>query len=340
MFRSTLCVVALLGAMLITSYAHADYVILTNGDKISGKIVGKRYGKLEVETGYAGKIKIKWNEVAKVSTESPMQVRLNTGETYYGALNSTNKDQVSIATAEDSETVTLDRIAFMGTAQKTAKKTSVYRGNIAATGQIEAGNSPLKEFEISVLAVMTRESNRYTLDWMFDWQEKQSDTTKFKTRLRLQMDHFISAKQYMYARSMFEQDRFKDIKLRTTLGGGYGYQLFETEKLMFSLEGGVNYVLEKFYDSDENNRYPAFAFRADYEQRFFNEYLTLFMNESLNFSPASNGNSFNYFRTGVRLPLFDHFNLTLQYENDWESNPAPGTVAIDQTGSLGFGYTW
>jgi hypothetical protein len=59
-------------AALLTTLVHADEVVLTNGDRITGKVVELVDGKLSIKTEYAGVVKIDWTQVETFSTDQPI----------------------------------------------------------------------------------------------------------------------------------------------------------------------------------------------------------------------------------------------------------------------------
>jgi hypothetical protein len=68
----------LLGA---TSKAAAtDMVQLVNGDRLSGEVVRMDKSELVLKTSYAGEIRVKWDEVACVSTDREFTFVLKSGK--------------------------------------------------------------------------------------------------------------------------------------------------------------------------------------------------------------------------------------------------------------------
>jgi hypothetical protein len=45
-------------------------------------------------------------------------------------------------------------------------------------------------------------------------------------------------------------------------------------------------------------------------------------------------------QTGFRFPLVYNISATLQYNVDWDNNPAPGRVSTDDMLVFTMGYTW
>lgn len=50
--------------------------------------------------------------------------------------------------------------------------------------------------------------------------------------------------------------------------------------------------------------------------------------------------SFARTQTGLRVPIWTNFLLTLQYNADWNEHPPPGFVHVDRMTLLTLGYHW
>ena len=53
--------------------AGADELLMKNGDRLQGSVVSMSLGKLVFKTSYAGDITIKWEEVATLTTDKPVE---------------------------------------------------------------------------------------------------------------------------------------------------------------------------------------------------------------------------------------------------------------------------
>ena len=58
--------------MLAAPTLHADTVVLTNGDKLTGTAIKLEGGKLTFKTAYADAIAIAWDQVANLTTSQPL----------------------------------------------------------------------------------------------------------------------------------------------------------------------------------------------------------------------------------------------------------------------------
>ena len=56
----------------------------------------------------------------------------------------------------------------------------------------------------------------------------------------------------LYANALFLYNPFKDLDLRSTIGGGVGYQFWEDVRKKLSFELGVSYVDENFRIAEDN----------------------------------------------------------------------------------------
>ena len=67
-----------------------------------------------------------------------------------------------------------------------------------------------------------------TLGGAYNRASEDNHKTEDNAMGRLKHDYFLTRELYWYLNGMVERDEFKEISLpRTTLGPGFGYQVFE-----------------------------------------------------------------------------------------------------------------
>jgi len=66
--------------------ARTDRIVLTNGDRITGRVESMTRGSLSLTTDDAGRMAIQWGKVAEVTSVRDFQCTLGTGEKYFGPL--------------------------------------------------------------------------------------------------------------------------------------------------------------------------------------------------------------------------------------------------------------
>jgi len=77
------CVFALL-VILFSSFALADSVVLTNGDRLTGTITKSDQKSLTLKTEYADDITIKWSAIQGISSSETLHVASQNGKTVAG----------------------------------------------------------------------------------------------------------------------------------------------------------------------------------------------------------------------------------------------------------------
>ena len=70
------CGFTLILMILLTGYAHADEVIMKNGDRLQGEIISMEEGKLIFKTPYASKTVIPWDQVEHLTSEKILEISL------------------------------------------------------------------------------------------------------------------------------------------------------------------------------------------------------------------------------------------------------------------------
>ncbi|UCH49874.1 MAG: DUF481 domain-containing protein [Betaproteobacteria bacterium] len=324
-------------AVLLTTVVHADEVVLKNGDRVTGKVVELIDGQLSIKTEYAGVVKIDWAQVETFSTAEPIYVKI--GDNVVRAMVYEADAGTATLVSEDwleTEPIELSRLSAMNYEPKPAVRVS---GRINIGASSTSGNTNVDTTHGEAEVVARTDKNRVTLGGEVNRAETDGIETESNWLAYLKYDHFFSQRWYGFANASGENDDFKDIRLRTTFGLGAGYQWFDTEKTKLSFEIGVNYVNIDRIDSEDTD-YPAARWALDFLQKLFNSKTEFFHRHALFSSLDDSQNFFIRTRTGLRLPIVENLNTTIQYNYDYDDNPAPGRVKEDKAWLFTLGYRW
>ncbi len=324
-------------ALLATGAARADEVVLLNGDRITGKMEGLTDGKLSIKTDYAGTVKIDWSKVQTFSTDGP--VYLTIGDNVVRATVLPSEDGTATLESEDlptAESVALSRLSSMSYERKPAVRVS---GRINIGASSTSGNTDQEQLNGSFEVVARSAKNRMTLGAEANRAKTDGTQTESNWLAYLGYDHFITDKWYAYASTSAENDKFKDINLRTTLGAGAGYQFFETDQTNLSMELGASYV-NTDYIAGVDSDYPAARWGMNFNQKLFKSRVEFFNVDSVHVALDDSDNFFLRTRTGLRFPIVAGMNSTIQYNYDYDDNPAPGRVKEDKAWLFTLGYAW
>lgn len=333
---------AVLLASAMASTAFADTVTLRNGDRISGKVVRKENDNLIFKTPYAGEIKIRWLEIAGLQTDAPVQVMLNDETTLNATFAPASEPgKVTLQAGEIIRTapVELDKVAYINPSPEVSGKGVRFDGRVNVGLTATTGNSETENLYVDAEMVARTKQNRYTLGATAQKSSEDGNETADRTTLYSKYDHFLTEKRYLYANASFVRDEFKDLNLRSVLGAGVGHQFVESKRTNLSLEGGLTFVNEDLIGT-EDEQYVAARWALDFDRYFFDNRLQFFHKHEGLQSLEQTDDLLVRSQTGLRVPLTDNLNTSVQLNADWDNNPPPGTEETDLTYLLNVGYNW
>jgi putative salt-induced outer membrane protein YdiY len=155
----------------------------------------------------------------------------------------------------------------------------------------------------------------------------------------MKYDHFFTKKWYGYANATGEQDEFKDLDLRVTLGAGAGYQFIESDRTNLSLEAGLSYVNENYIIAEDNS-FVAGRWALRFDHFILPKSLQYFLYHTGLQSVEDSDDLILFTQTGFRIPFYKNLNITAQFNWEYDKSPSPGKKESDYTYLLTFGYLW
>lgn len=328
---------ALIISFAIASISLADEVVLKNGDRLTGKVVSMKDGKLVFNTSYAGDISIDWADVKSLDTESQAALLLSNGTLIKGSLKPAENGRVVIDTSSSLGTPPLDLAEVSAINPEHLPGEVKLKGRANAAVAIRSGNTDTSTYNLSGEIQARTEKNRYTLGGEYNREEDDDETTVNNWLAYAKYDHFLTEKLYGYVNTVFEKDKMADLNLRSSLGLGLGYQVWESDKTNLSLEAGLSYVDED-YDVGEDSDYAAFRWSVDFDHYIWDDFLQFFHFHEGTIGLENTEDITIRSRTGLRMPLKHGFTATAQYNWDWDNTPAPGNDSADEAFIFGLGY--
>jgi putative salt-induced outer membrane protein YdiY len=319
--------------------ASADEVYLKNGNHLSGQLVAMQDGKLILETDFAGVLTIDWSQVERITADLPVTVVLSDGSTRQGGLRPAESSDQLLLVADplsEAEAVQVSEITSINPPIEPAVQLN---GRINVGLNKASGNTDTETAHADAELVARAVENRLTLGGAYNRASESNQKTEDNARGYLKHDTFLTEKLYWYLNGEIERDEFKEINLRTTIGPGFGYQVFEGERMNLSVEAGPSYVNTDYDNSeDEDSISGRWAVRFD---RFFFEKLfqSYFSNEGY-ISTSDPSDWFMFTKTGLRFPLHSGLFLNAGFEWDWDNTPAEDAEKSDYRYifSLGYGF--
>lgn len=333
-------------ANLLPGLAVADEIRLKNGDVITGSIVKKEKATVQFRTSYAGDINIQWSEVESIRSDKDVHIVLSDGSNLRGPLQEYEPGiaviQLSQQEAEDQQKqreFELMQTRYINPTPDLSGEGYRWTGNINAGGSLTNGNTETRSLRFDAETIARSLYNRYTVGGVFNRVEDQGRNTQFNSRGYGKYDRFLSARWYGYVNTSQEQDRFRDIRLRSMYGIGSGYQVYETPNLNLALEGGLNYIKEDYYEA-QGESYPGARWAIKYDQLVHQGKIKVFHEHEALVGFQNENHMLFLSKTGMRFPLVFNMNASAQFNYNYDSSPSPGRKKADSALLFTLGYGW
>jgi len=128
-----------------------------------------------------------------------------------------------------------------------------WKGNIAVGGNYQTGNTDRFSAALGADAERRSEKERYNLKLLLNYSEEDSTTSSESYYGAGQYDYFFTKKVYGYIGIELLKDKFQDLTLRTVLGPGAGYQIWDEDTRSLKVEGGISYFFNNYDEAEDDD---------------------------------------------------------------------------------------
>jgi len=312
--------------------AIADKVILENGDTLTGTIEKMAEGKLTFKTDYAGIIEIQMAKVKQIITDKPIALHLTSGEVVTGKVKSAEEGKLEVEPSPErgETTVELQKIASINPPPKELPK---WHGSIAAGGYLQSGNTDRAGVSFSAAAERRSENDRFKFRYLFNYAQENGEMTARNNYGDIAYDYFFTKKFFGFVGIELLNDIFSDTKLKTFVGPGIGYQLWDDPVKSLSFDVGVSYFnWDRYQGQDES----GIAARLGFDFRY-NIFKWLSFGDRYVFYPTIGSGGIYFWRNeaALNIPLGEipflagRWSLKIANILDYNSDPAPGFKSLD-----------
>ncbi len=295
----------------------ADVIYLKNGDRLSGTITNMEDLKLIFWTKYAGEIVLFWHDVERFEIDDPSKIVLKS-PAKQPVTEVAKESSTKIAETPAEPNLNPENILAISPIPVVPVKITA-EANTQLKG--ERGNTHKDIYSVSGKFTARTEWQRYMLDGEYDHEKKNTTTTEDNWLLHGRFSQFIDKERYIYLSTLLENDKFKDLQLRSTYGLGAGYQFAEQAQINLSLSLGFARVTDNFYLA-ESKEFSAGQWAFGFDRYFLRNQLQFFHTNHGYCSLENKKDWLVKSKTGLKVPLYGGFTATLQYEYEWDNEPA------------------
>jgi putative salt-induced outer membrane protein YdiY len=331
------CWFAFVLMILLMGYAHADEVIMKNGDRLQGEVVSMEGGNLIFKTPYASKNVIPWDQVERLTSEKILEISLPDKETLKGKVVIAEDGTLILQpeTGPATEHIPMGEVKAMAPPKPPPEWEFSSRASVGIN--IEQGNTEKRTFQGDLNLELKKYPHRFTFYGELN-KEKAGDPsvdTENNALANFDYNRFVSEKWYLFGNTMAQQDKFADLDLLWAVAAGAGYQFWHSKRKNLTLKIGPSYVSENYskpmvnMDNKDYRKYAAGFWAIDFDMWFFERFLQVFHHDDGYVSFEDTNVWRLRTRTGIRIPITHGFFTSLQYNYDYVSSPSEGTLNYD-----------
>ena len=313
---------------------HADEVVLANGDRLTGTITEIRDNILTLETTYSDPVKLKLEAVQQMSSKEPVEIHLVNGEILKGKVTATGSREVAVEAGPGREAlvVTLDSVAALN------PPPVKWKGNVTLGGNLQDGNTDTMNFSAGALAVRRTDKDRFLLNFLYNNSEENGERTAENTYGQLKYDYYLNPVWYLYLNVDMLLDKFKDINMRTSVGPGVGYQVWDEDDKALAFEAGVSYTSED-RDEGEDTDWISARLGVNFLYRLFAR--VIFVDQFVLYPNLDDTGEYTL-RNEAAFVTDIGASWAFKFSNIWErdSDPGPDLEKDDFTWILGLQYAF
>jgi hypothetical protein len=241
--------VVVLGAILVFAaplFARekTDVIFMKNGDRMTCQVKGLDAGVLSVSFDYIdGTTSVQWSKVARLESNQLFIVKTEDGSVYTGTLNTPEMpvgQPIKIRIVETPEKeVMLDSPKIVGMSQTSEKFWQRFNGEIGLGSTYSKGNQAA-QYNLDSQAEYVRERWNAGANFSSNLASSNGTTASTRNDLQVNVSRLLRWDNYFYSGlNGFLQSSVQGITLQTTLVGGFGRYLKNTNHANISVLGGL-----------------------------------------------------------------------------------------------------
>jgi hypothetical protein len=312
-----------------TSFAQkTDIVTLLNGDKITGEIKSLQTGLLNFKTDNMGTINIEWNKIKSVQTNNVYEVELVDGRVYYGSIEPGKLDGTLLIKG-----VTPESRLFMNFIVKITRIKESFWDILS--GFVKLGFSFTKASQIGQLSFGFSSKYR-TKDFYAELNANSvitttnQEATSRKQDIFLTYNRFLENRWFWAGRTGAEENTELGIKLRTSFGGGAGFNIIQTNKNFLNTLAGLSLNREWFIDSVEARNNLEGLISSNY-QIFIYDHPKVSLETALNIFPGLTdfGRVRSNFDANLDWEIFLDFYWVVSFYFNYDNKPTGNASQSD-----------
>jgi putative salt-induced outer membrane protein YdiY len=324
-----------------------DVVTLKDGSIIYGEVIEMVGGVLQIKTPASpdNLMKVNWNDVAKLAVNHPIPFHLKEGSVILGTATAGPNGTLNVQAEPLKGTIEVP-MGSVTSMNPVVQPPVIYSGSLTGGYSQTTGNSHLRNASLLGDFVARSEQLRLSINGRYVYGDNSNALIARNARGTIKLDFFLTKRFFWFASAYFEQDTFQDLKMRTALSTGPGYQFIERgdysgilKDMTLYSEAGLSYFNEDFRaTNDQSSLRGRLSIKLNWP--ILDDRITFYHYDELYPSLQNTKNYYLTMDNGVRFKIWDGFVSGFQVTTRYNSNPAAGTGDTDNMylWTLGYGF--
>ena len=306
----------------VAAYASADKIELSNGDRLTGTLIGISGQLVEFDTGYAGLLRIQQDHVTTIESDKRFLIVSDDG----------SRNAVNFAASIDVSSIQMAR----SDAEILLGGASVLSNEVDLSASYSTGNSSTQVYLLTTESQLTRPESEHVLKSAFHFDVAEGEQLKNQLNVNYKTRNFFRDKWFYALNADGFRDPLKAIDLRVAPTLGIGHRFWDHTYSALTVEIGVAAIFEQ---SDElTSERPAVSWELDFTRRFFGGRLEAFHEHRL-LTAIDDGFVFDS-SNGLKYAFVQNISLNLLANLKHDTNVPEGFDKTDITYVTGIGLTF
>ncbi|TDJ44665.1 MAG: DUF481 domain-containing protein [Gammaproteobacteria bacterium] len=315
-------------------YCHpllAEQIVMLNGDIITGTVKTIWDEKLTIEPAYADDFKVDLDAVSFIESERVFDIEFTDGREVKARMLGGNAGMQRIEIDGEVREIPLMQFA------KLDEPADYYDWDtfIDLNSTVEKGNTDSEKVALKVKTNLKLGDHRHIGELTLARESQSGVTTKQQELATYAYNWSFNDPWFLAGNLGYESDPIKQLEYRITVGGGFGYDIWDDSGRFFQIQAVAGWQTEKIERQDNDSAIAGWILRFRYN--LIGGDLSAFHNNSWSSTLSGRRNDIFKSQTGVRYEITDLLYLNFELDFDYESSPAEGSENEDLTMLIGIG---
>jgi hypothetical protein len=345
--RSGVFVLLLLATPLLARES-SDVIVMKNGDHLTGEIKGMSQGVLYISMQYIlGTSQVQWSKVDHIESKQLFLVRTDAGNVYTGTLSTAEVEKgkpltIEVVEPSTSKPVDIERPQIVEMDQTSQSFWQRFNGAINSGISYTKGNQST-QYNLSSEITYPRERWSAGLDYNSNLSTSTGVTATTRNQVSLTGQRLLRWNNWFYAgTAAFLQSSEQSINLQTSLGGGIGRLLSNTNHAKIYVLGGFGWQRTQYAPNlAVSNPQEVFTGVVSGGARLFRFNKTT-LDTTVTLLPAITepGRLFTTVNTTYYIKISGSFSWNVSFYGNWDNQPPPTFSGSDYGTSSGLSITF